>query len=160
MPDTGVVEAQNISVHPGFLAAGNGGILDDPMFANADFTAGGYEFLAFTFQEVANAPAPTGMATVTLSADASEISFTVVAVNLTGPATAMHLHTGAAGVAGPVAIDIGDTIVQGPNGVLTAMGTRPITPAQLQSLRDGNLYINIHTGLNAPGEIRGQILGQ
>ncbi len=41
-PDTGTVEGGVIGLHPGFLSAGSGGILDDPMFANADFTAPGY----------------------------------------------------------------------------------------------------------------------
>ncbi|HAV65586.1 MAG TPA: hypothetical protein DCY13_24820, partial [Verrucomicrobiales bacterium] len=41
-PDTGVVQNGVVSVHPGFNARGTGGILDQPMFENADFTAAGY----------------------------------------------------------------------------------------------------------------------
>lgn len=41
-PDTGVTENGVNSDHPGFKAPGSGGILDAPMFANADFTADGY----------------------------------------------------------------------------------------------------------------------
>ena len=43
MPDTGVEEGGVVTLHPGFNPVGSGGILDDPMFANADFTAEGYE---------------------------------------------------------------------------------------------------------------------
>ena len=42
MPNTGVDEGGVVGFHPGFLPFGSGGILDDPMFANADFTRAGY----------------------------------------------------------------------------------------------------------------------
>ncbi len=41
-PNTGLDEGGVVQLHQGFLAAGSGGILDDPQFANADFTAAGY----------------------------------------------------------------------------------------------------------------------
>lgn len=41
-PNTGVDENGVVTLHPGFLPAGSGGILDDPMYANADFTRAGY----------------------------------------------------------------------------------------------------------------------
>ena len=47
-PDTGVVEGGTVQVHPGFMPAGNGGILDDPMFAAADFTQPGYQIARIT----------------------------------------------------------------------------------------------------------------
>jgi hypothetical protein len=42
-PDTGVDENGVVVVHGGFLPPGSGGILDDPMFAAADFRAAGYQ---------------------------------------------------------------------------------------------------------------------
>ena len=48
MPDTGVDEMGVVTPHPGFNAVGTGGILDDPMFANADFTAEGYQIARVT----------------------------------------------------------------------------------------------------------------
>ncbi len=47
-PDTGVDEGGVIHVHPGFLPTGSGGILDDPMFAGADFTQPGYQIARIT----------------------------------------------------------------------------------------------------------------
>lgn len=44
-PNTGLTESGVVGVHPGFLSVGSGGILDDPMFAAADFKASGYELL-------------------------------------------------------------------------------------------------------------------
>jgi Right handed beta helix region len=42
-PDTGIAENGVVHLHPGFLPYGSGGILDDPMFAEADFTQPGYQ---------------------------------------------------------------------------------------------------------------------
>ncbi|MGK0190316.1 MAG: hypothetical protein ACI9R3_006139 [Verrucomicrobiales bacterium] len=42
-PNTGIGENGSIALHGGFNAAGTGGILDDPMFSGADFTAAGYQ---------------------------------------------------------------------------------------------------------------------
>jgi predicted outer membrane repeat protein len=48
VPDSGVDEFGVVHMHPGFLPPGSGGILDDPMFANADFTSPGYEIAQVT----------------------------------------------------------------------------------------------------------------
>lgn len=42
VPNTGVTEKMPIQLHAGFNPKGSGGILDDPMFDNADFTRTGY----------------------------------------------------------------------------------------------------------------------
>ncbi len=42
-PDTGVDEGGTVQLATGFNPRGSGGILDDPRFANADYTAPGYE---------------------------------------------------------------------------------------------------------------------
>jgi hypothetical protein len=44
-PNTGENENGVVDLHPGFNAVGSGGILDDPRFANADFTAKGYQMM-------------------------------------------------------------------------------------------------------------------
>jgi hypothetical protein len=47
LPDTGSTEGGVIRIHPGFLApngvVADGGVLDDPMFANANFKMPGYQ---------------------------------------------------------------------------------------------------------------------
>lgn len=47
-PNTGPDENGTVMQHPGFNPEGSGGILDDPMFANADFTEEGYEVARIT----------------------------------------------------------------------------------------------------------------
>ena len=48
MGNTGETEGGVVTDHPGFNPPGSGGILDDPMFANADFLAEGYEIARIT----------------------------------------------------------------------------------------------------------------
>ena len=43
VPDTGTPQNGVVAIHPGFLSAGSGGILDDPMYTGANFKAPGYQ---------------------------------------------------------------------------------------------------------------------
>ncbi|KAL3919615.1 MAG: hypothetical protein SGILL_003669 [Bacillariaceae sp.] len=53
MPDTGINEDGFVTLATeGFKPAGEGGVLDEPMFANADFTAEGYQMIKVTVSEV------------------------------------------------------------------------------------------------------------
>jgi hypothetical protein len=63
-PNTGETENGVVVDHPGFMAKGMGGILDDPLFANADFTAAGYMVMEVevTVEEIASF-APTSAPT-------------------------------------------------------------------------------------------------
>lgn len=65
-PDTGVNEAGVVAMHPGFLAPGNGGILDEADFAAADFTASAYQVARITVT-----PEPTTLALLGLGAMAA-----------------------------------------------------------------------------------------
>lgn len=78
--------------------------------------------------------------------------------SLTGPAQAAHIHMGMKGVAGPVLVSLcgGPGVPDCRNGVRTPLN---LTNAQLNSIRRGAYYVNVHTERNQPGEIRGQ-LGQ
>ena len=97
-----------------------------------------------------NDSAGTGMADVTLDTDANKVSWKVTYQGLTGDPAAAHFH-GPAKVgenAGPV-IDISSNLNE---------GSADVTVEQLQMIRDGNTYINIHTAKYPDGEIRGQVV--
>lgn len=68
-------------------------------------------------------------------------------------ATNGHIHLGAAGANGPIAVPMttanGETFTVPANTVLTA--------AQAEAFADGGLYFNAHTAENPSGEVRGQI---
>ncbi|HSB04797.1 MAG TPA: CHRD domain-containing protein [Thermodesulfobacteriota bacterium] len=85
------------------------------------------------------------------------ISGRVDFTGLSGNATAAHIHQGAAGVPGPVIIPL-----EGGLGVTAGEWTVPagtvLTTDQLTALVAHLLYVNIHTGNNPGGEIRGQII--
>jgi hypothetical protein len=66
-------------------------------------------------------------------------------------ATIAHLHDAAAGESGPVAVPL-------PDAKTISVGSVAITPAQVDELLAGRLYVNVHSKSNGLGEIRGQIL--
>lgn len=83
--------------------------------------------------------------------------------NLTGPVTMAHIHTGAAGVNGPVLYDFigsGNHASVDPvnGGVITA--NVPLVEPAISDLLAGNLYINLHTAQFQGGELRGQLVEQ
>ena len=57
-PNTGVSEGGVVGLHPGFLPAGSGGILDDAMFANGDFSRLDYPVAQVRISAV---PLPAGV---------------------------------------------------------------------------------------------------
>jgi CHRD domain len=66
--------------------------------------------------------------------------------------TAWHIHKGAAGVAGPVVLDLGKTF-----GSPFSFTTSALTTEQEADLKAGLYYVNIHTAAAPSGEIRGQL---
>jgi hypothetical protein len=70
-------------------------------------------------------------------------------------ATAAHIHTGAAGVNGPIIFPFTQTAAG--SGVWVAARDAMMTEAQLATLRAGGLYFNAHSAAFPNGEIRGQI---
>ncbi|MEO8260131.1 MAG: CHRD domain-containing protein [Acidobacteriota bacterium] len=71
------------------------------------------------------------------------------------PATAARLHNGVArGVRGPSLVDL--TVSKAPSG--TIAGSIDLTPEQLQSLRKGQLYIQISSEKAPEGNLWGWLL--
>ncbi|MEP7201454.1 MAG: CHRD domain-containing protein [Ilumatobacteraceae bacterium] len=76
--------------------------------------------------------------------------------NLTGTPTAAHIHPGAAGVANPPAIALGNL------GATSATGCRALTVPEAVVANDivlnpANYYVNVHTSDFPGGAIRGQL---
>ena len=104
-------------------------------------------------------PGASGLGFFTLSD--SGLAYNITARDLSGPVVAAHFHNEAPGVAGPIVRDL--AFVPGAPNTATATGTwtagdaQPLTPALVQELRNGRIYVNVHTALNPTGEIRGQV---
>lgn len=98
---------------------------------------------------------PTGLATFHLNKNEEKMMVKFVGTGFSGAITGAHLHYGAAGMSGGVAIDL-TTMISGN----TIMGTfNPMTPVGfLDSLKMGKVYLNVHTTLNMNGEVRGQLM--
>jgi hypothetical protein len=92
----------------------------------------------------------TGEAKFQLKADRS-VSGSVKTEGIDG--IAAHIHDGAPGVNGPVAIPLNK---KGKREWTIPVGTK-FTPAQVESLKAGTLYVNVHTQAHKGGEIRGQL---
>lgn len=92
----------------------------------------------------------SGTADVTLDTDANRVSWQITHEGLTGDPSAAHFH-GPAQIgenAGPI-VDISADINE---------GSADVTAEQLEMIRSGQTYLNIHTAQYPDGEIRGQVL--
>ncbi len=68
-------------------------------------------------------------------------------------ATAAHIHAGAAGENGPVAISL---MMKGDNEWIVPADTK-LTAAQMTEFKAGGLYVNVHSAEHKGGEIRAQL---
>ena len=83
-------------------------------------------------------------------ADDGTVTGSVTTQGVSG--TMAHIHQGAKGQNGPVIVPLtknGDTYSV-PEG-------RKLTPAQMDALKAGNLYVNVHSNAHKGGEIRAQL---
>jgi hypothetical protein len=84
-----------------------------------------------------------GAAYFTIDTRTNELTFKVSTEGITP--TAMHIHTGTAGVNGGVAFSLAPT------------GTVTLNAAQFDALNSQGFYVNVHSTANPGGELRGQI---
>jgi CHRD domain-containing protein len=95
-----------------------------------------------------------GTAAVNVDTATKQASWRVDYSGLSGPATAAHIHCGAAaGANSGVAVPLG----AGPTAASPISGSGAMTDAQLADLAAGKCYVNIHTDKNKGGELRAQL---
>jgi hypothetical protein len=95
-----------------------------------------------------------GTAAVNVDTATKQASWRVDYSGLSGPATAAHIHCGAAaGANAGVAVPLG----AGPTAASPMSGSGAMTDAQLADLAAGKCYVNIHTDANKGGELRAQL---
>jgi plastocyanin len=112
----------------------------------------------------ANQSPASGMAYFELSADEKELFYNLTYTTMTGNITAAHFHKAKKGEAGGVVRLICGGNSPCPNGTgAFVFGTwknsdaQPLSAEMVKALKDGELYVNLHTSANVSGEIRGQI---
>lgn len=96
-----------------------------------------------------NASPAVGIATLTVDTETLIGTYTLQFSGLTSAQTAVHFHTAAVGVNGPVAFGL-------PLGSPIA-GTWNLTAPQYASLAEDSIYLNVHSTTFPGGEIRGQM---
>lgn len=94
-------------------------------------------------------------ATLTLLGKTGTLAWHLTFAHLGSPSTAAHVHLGAPGKAGPVAIPLCGPCKSGAHG--TFKGAIGGNAKLLHALLHGGAYVNVHTKLNPAGEIRGQV---
>ncbi len=100
-----------------------------------------------------NDSAGKGTAELTFDSETKMLEWTVEYSDLSGPATAGHLHgPAAAGENADVAVPFEGDVATSP-----VKGSATLTDAQAADLMAGKYYVNIHTDANKGGEIRGQV---
>ena len=73
---------------------------------------------------------------------------------VSSPSVAAHIHVAAKGLRGPVAFNL--SISENATGALR--GRLELNETQINELRDGRYYVQVHTERNPDGEIRGWLL--
>jgi hypothetical protein len=97
----------------------------------------------------------SGFARVWLNQGQGTVCWFISVEDITLPATAAHIHPGAAGVAGPPIVNLG---APGADG--TSEGcTQGVSRDLIKDIRQNpeNYYVNVHTSDFGPGAVRGQL---
>jgi hypothetical protein len=111
-------------------------------------------------QEVPGPGDPDGTASGTLTIDDSTggvgtVSWSFTYANIAAP-TMMHIHIGAAGVAGGIVVDLG-VATSGGAGTLIDSTTTSMATAAAINADPTNYYVNIHNNDFPSGAVRGQL---
>jgi hypothetical protein len=106
-------------------------------------------------EEVPAVPvAGIGTATVTLNQSTGAVSVSGTYSGMTSAVIAAHIHgSQRRGMNAGVLVNL--THSGGTSGTFSGSGT--LNAAQVQSMLDGLMYLNVHTGTNPGGEIRAQV---
>ena len=106
-------------------------------------------FLSGANEVGAGDPDGFGIATVVIDASANSVSWSFLANNIDVPLTGSHIHSGPAGVNGPVIVNFSGTLSG--NGLIDS-DLASITPANAALF-----YVNLHNAVFPGGAIRGQL---
>ena len=96
--------------------------------------------------------ASTAVGTARVRLDGMTVKWTVTYSGTTGPVTAGHFH-------GPAAVGANAGVVVPFTGSMASPieGSKTLTQDQVDQLKAGLWYVNLHTAANPGGELRGQV---
>jgi len=96
----------------------------------------------------------TGAGSVTATLQGTKLAIEGTFEGLNGSATAANLRRGPRAIPGPVVFDLEFT--KAPKGTVT--GTLELKPDQIEDLKAGRLYVQVHSERAPDGSIRGWLL--
>jgi hypothetical protein len=140
-----------VCVAPALLGVMLGGV------AIAAFSQGGETFrtrLAPVPIDVTMQPRVAGSGSVTATLQGSRLSINGQFEGLRSPATVAHIHRASPGMQGPPVLDL--NVTKAAAGAVS--GSPNLTPPQLEDLRSGRLYVQIHSEGAPEGNLRGWLL--
>jgi hypothetical protein len=140
-----------------FLTAGVLAIVAALAMATAAGATGVDRVLATVLIGAAEVPGPgdpdgIGAAVITIDTDADRICWLLAVKRIQLPATAAHIHVGAAGIAGPVVVGL-----TAPNAFGISFGCTVNAAADAIAANPAAYYVNVHTTDFPAGAIRGQL---
>ena len=104
--------------------------------------------------DATNQAATTGLGAASAVLTGTKLSISGTFSGLQGPATIAQIHIGPRGISGPPALDL--TVTKATSGTL--QGDLMLTAAQVDHLKRGRLYIQIHSEKAPDGNLRGWLL--
>ena len=126
-------------------ACGGGGGDDSPSLISKSVWLNGAQ------ENPAVTTAAWGSGSVIVDPTTGELSGRITTFNISG--NVAHIHRGPVGTNAPILVHY----TQSAPGVWTPVAGATLTPEQIDALRNGELYFNVHTTAFPGGEIRGQI---
>ncbi len=110
--------------------------------------------------EVGNPGDSDGWGVGVVSIGSDSVDYYIWVTDISAP-TAAHIHSGAAGANGGVAIDFDPVFSDNGDGSYVAFGEASADSGTLASLRanPSTFYFNVHNADHAAGAVRGQVLG-
>lgn len=112
-----------------------------------------------------------GTATITLDVAARSLTYRIDVFNLPSGVTASHIHVGGVGTTGPVIVNFAPPVTASndfafsgtvPESQWVVRADQGIRSGDdvIQAILGGNTYVNVHSSVNAGGEIRGRLTKQ
>jgi hypothetical protein len=98
--------------------------------------------------------AVAGSGSVTATLQGSKLTVSGTFEGLRSSATVAHLHRGPRGIPGPPFAEL--TVTKAARGSVD--GSADLTPAQVDDLRNGRVYLQIHSESAPEGNLRGWLL--
>ena len=95
-----------------------------------------------------------GSGSLTAVLTGKKLTLTGTFEGLRSPATVAQIHRGPKGIRGPAMFDL--AVTKSTSG--TVSGTLDLTPAQIEELRNGRLYVQIHSERAPDGNLWGWLL--